>query len=83
MEQLKGTSHQDWGDDVITNEFYKELSRTSFVEGITKTFKELRDKGYSSMVIQAAMHNALGNVLAECTIIDGINRRRMLGGPYE
>lgn len=75
-QQLKGAEETNYGDTRISQELWQDLSNAGFGSSIRVVFKKLRKQGYSSLVVRAAMLDELGNCLAECTIMDGIESRR-------
>ena len=75
---MKGTKQMEYGDTQISSELWEDINSSGFKKDIERVFKELRDKGYCSMIIRAAMQDELGVTLAESTIMDGINHRKQL-----
>lgn len=75
---MKGTKQMEYGDTQISQELWSDINLSGFNKDIERVFKELRDKGYCTMIIRAAMQDELGVTLAECTIMDGVNHRKQL-----
>ena len=73
---MKGAEEVSWGDTRISQEFWNDLNASGFPKAIEKAFSELRTKGYSSLVVRAAMLDEIGFKLAECSVKDGIKCRK-------
>lgn len=73
---LYGTKQTDYGDTQISQELWQDINSTGFIKDIERVFKELRTKGYSTLVIRAAMVDELGVTLAEATVRDGMEHRK-------
>ena len=75
---MKGTKQMEYGDTQISQELWSDINSSGFNKEIERVFKELRSKGYCSLVIKAAMAEELGVTLAECVVFEGINYRKQL-----
>ena len=75
---MKGTEQTSYGDTRISQELWQDINISGFSKEIERVFKGLRAKGYSTMVIRAAMVDELGVTLAEATVRDGIEHRKRL-----
>ena len=75
---LYGTKQTDYGDTQISQELWQDINISGFSKEIERVFKELRAKGYSTMVIRAAMVDELGVTLAEATVRDGMEHRKRI-----
>ena len=73
---MKGVLETPYGDKRISHELYTDLELTGFSKSIEESFIKLRDKGYSSLVVRAAMLDEIGSKLAECSIMDSIKCRK-------
>lgn len=74
---MKGTNQTEH-DTQISQELWSDINSSGFNKEIERVFKELRSKGYCSLVIRAAMQDELFCELASCTLRDGINHRKQL-----
>ena len=74
---MKGTKQTEH-DIQISQELWTDLNDTGFNKEIQRVFKDLRSKGYCTMIIRAAMADELGVTLAECTVYDGIEFRKQV-----
>lgn len=73
---MKGTKEMAHGDTQLSSEIWEDLNLTGFSKHLEKSFSELRTKGYSTLVIRAAIMDEVSSKLAECTIFDSIKSRR-------
>ena len=73
---MKGVLETPYGDKRISQELYTDIGLTGFSKSIEESFIKLRDKGYSSLVVRAAMLDEIGFKLAECSVKDGIKCRK-------
>lgn len=73
---MKGVLETPYGDKRISQELYTDLELTGFPKSIEESFIKLRNKGYSSLVVRAAMLDEIGFKLAECSAKDSIKCRK-------
>ena len=71
---MKGTEQTSYGDTIISTELWLDPDLVGFSEEVVRVFEVLRGKGYSSMVVHAAMTEKLEDVLTESTVSDFLGK---------
>lgn len=71
---MKGTEQTSYGDTIISTELWLDPDLVGFSKEAVRVFEVLQSKGYSSMVIHAAMTEKLEDVLTESTVTDFLQR---------